>query len=595
MRPPWRRIPGFIANRSILTKLIASLFMIVTPLYAFNYAITTIGSENNRKEIEQALNNSLQSYNNILDGEFVRIQQMLRMSALDIAILHVEYVKPELTYVENSSFSSIIGPYLSRIQYSTRFIKDTIAYLPLLDKTQATIGGLSDFDGDAFEALRSPSKPLIRWNGNLYINSPFVTSSNDTDSMFILAVQISEPTISSYLSNIMSFDRGGAVLFDSDGSWSIASGAEDEAGPEIRQSLSGEPGGSSYSSGPRIVTRTIGGEPYLIVYEPTSYPGVLLAAYAPKSEIFGSLSIYKTLFYALSAVTALAIFLFSFGLYRIIHKPLMTLVQAFRKVEQGQMRFTLVHRNEDEFGYLYRRFNNMTDTLDNMVNVVYEQKLLSQRSELKRLQSQINPHFLYNSFFVLQRLIHSGKRDEAKQFAGYLGKYFQFITRDGSDEIALSEDSLHAQTYVDIQSVCFDQHVSVAYEPLPDHMKRVMVPRMIIQPLIENSFEHAFEKQLEQGKLRISFESSEHAHMINVDDNGNQLEDCHIEEMIAKLDRENNQAEDSTGMMNVHRRVRLKFGGSSGLSLSRSAFGGLRVQIVMERKEVPIDVEAVDR
>jgi two-component system sensor histidine kinase YesM len=592
-----RLITSFIGNQSILSKLIASLLLIVTPLYVFNFIVTNIGAENNRKEIEQALRNSLQSYNNIMDSEFLRIQQMLRNSALDIAIAHVELDAANLTHMEKSMFFGEVGPYLSRIQYSSRFIKDTTALLPLLDTTQSTIAGLRKFDSGLFEALRLPSKPIISQDDQLFINAPFVTTSDRKDSMFILAVQISEPTVAAYLSKIMNFNRSGAVLFDSEGTWSVESGHDEPATTKIRQLLSAkqlEPHASS-TAGPQIMTHKIQGEPYLIVYEPAANTNMMLAAFAPEDEIYGSLSIYKTFFYSLSILTILVIILFSFGLYRIIHKPLKTLMQAFRKVEIGQMRFTLKHRNDDEFGYLYRRFNNMTETLDNMVNVVYEQRLLSQRSELKRLQSQINPHFLYNSFFVLQRLIHSGKRDTAIQFAGYLGRYFQYITRDASDEIALMEDSLHAQAYVDIQSVCFDEHVSVSYESVPDAIKRFMVPRMIIQPLIENSFEHAFEKQLQQGLLRVSFAYDDEFVVVNIDDNGNQMADEQLEQMTARLEQGTHQMEESTGMINVHRRIRLKFGETSGLRLSRSELGGLRIQILMERKEVVPDAQAPHR
>ncbi|MHA6484999.1 sensor histidine kinase [Paenibacillus sp. strain BS8-2] len=588
----WKLLIGFIANRSILTKLIASLLLIVTPLYAFNFYITNIGAENNRKEIERALTNSLQSYNNILDNEFIRIQQMMSNSAIKIAFLHVDQFKPNFTYAEEISFLNQISPHLTQIQYSTRFIKDTIAYLPLLHKSQAAIGGSSSFDPIAFAGLSKPSKPILSWNNQLYINAPFVTSATAEhgDSLFILAVQLSESTISSYMSNIMSFTRGGAVLFDSEETWHISSGRDDPMSEEVLHMINEREASSTVvEHGPQIVTYHIQDEPYLIVYEQAPNSNVILAAFAPESEIYGSLDIYNEFFYILSFLTILIIVLLSFGLYRIIHKPLKLLVQAFRKVELGQMKFDLAHRNDDEFGYLYRRFNMMTDTLDNMVNVIYEQKLLNQRSELKRLQSQINPHFLYNSFFVLKRLIHTGNKEKATLFAGYLGTYFQYMTRDSSDEIQLQEDSLHAKAYVDIQSVCFDEHVSVSYGDMPDEIQRLMVPRMIIQPLIENCFEHAFEKQLQQGILQVRFHFDESFVYVEISDNGNQLDDEILEQMNASLHKEGKNNEESTGMVNVHRRIRLKFGEQSGLRLSRSELGGLQTQIVIERKDVAQD------
>ncbi|QJD86891.1 sensor histidine kinase [Cohnella herbarum] len=591
----WRRLPKLIADRSILTKLIASLFILVTPLYVFNYVITNIGADNNRKEIERALTSSLQSYSNILDGEVQRIQQMLNMSALDIAIEHVEVIKPDISYLEKAAFLSKVGPYLNRIQYSTRFVSDSIAYLPLMNTTVAKIGGNSSFQAESFEALKTQAKPFILWNDRLYMNAPFITSPGDKEGMLILAVQISEATVADYISKIMSFDRGGALLFDMRNTWEISANKQDSAGSEIKRRLLANAVNESRGYGPRVVTENIRGESYFIVYEPWAGSNVLLAAYAPESEIYDSLSIYKKYFYSFSLISILIIILFSLGLYKLIHKPLRMLIHAFRRVEIGQLRFSLAHRNEDEFGYLYRRFNNMTETLDNMVNVVYEQKLLNQRSELKRLQSQINPHFLYNNFFVLHRLVRSGNADKASRFTEYLGRYFQFVTRDASDEIKLEDDVLHAQTYVDIQSVCFDQRVFVKFEPLPEEIKQVMVPRLILQPLLENCFNHVFEKQLARGELSVSFHADGQYVRIDVEDNGKQLDDSQLETLVAKLSEADKQTEESTGMINVHRRLRLKFGDESGLVLSRSVMGGLKIQIVIVRKGGTPDAEAVDR
>ncbi|CAK4863929.1 unnamed protein product [Aphanomyces euteiches] len=238
---------------------------------------------------------------------------------------------------------------------------------------------------------------------------------------------------------------------------------------------------------------------------------------------------------------------------------------------------------------MYEKFNDMVSRLDFLIHQVYEQQLRNQRSELKRLQSQINPHFLYNSFFVLSRLIHSTDPDKASRFSEYLGQYFQFITRDAPDEIRLEQEVQHARTYVDIQTVCYDKRIAVAFEELPLAYQDIMVPRLILQPLIENSYKYAFEEMLQNGKLIIRF--SEEAFgdsapypVIIIEDNGDHMTDQQLKNLQASLVSFNTEIDESTGMYNIHKRIQLNFGSLSGIQLARSTLGGLKVTLLLTKE-----------
>lgn len=132
--------------------------------------------------------------------------------------------------------------------------------------------------------------------------------------------------------------------------------------------------------------------------------------------------------------------------------------------------------------------NDMEDRLSRLIEEVYVQKNLTQKAQLKQLQAQINPHFLYNSFFTLSRRIKRQDYDNAEEFARHLGNYFKYLTRDGSDFIALRQEVEHAKSYATIQQARFSSRVRVCFEQLPDSCSGLMVPRLILQPLLENSF-----------------------------------------------------------------------------------------------------------
>lgn len=106
---------------------------------------------------------------------------------------------------------------------------------------------------------------------------------------------------------------------------------------------------------------------------------------------------------------------------------------------------------DDEFGFLYERFNEMLINLKFLIDEVYNQQVHRKNAELKQLQSQINPHFFYNCLFSIIRLIKMQNDEDAVQFTMQLAKYFQFITRNTRDTLPLENESIHARNYVLLQ------------------------------------------------------------------------------------------------------------------------------------------------
>ena len=146
-------------------------------------------------------------------------------------------------------------------------------------------------------------------------------------------------------------------------------------------------------------------------------------------------SVYAILFF----FVFLCVLFFFIGTTKLIHKPLVKLVQAFQEAETGNLSVRISDTVKTEFSYLYAGFNNMVTNLENLLDEVYDQNMLRQRAEFKQLQAQINPHFLYNSFFMLQRLIQQDMQSEALQVSKELGIYFRYITKNQSDFVFLKE------------------------------------------------------------------------------------------------------------------------------------------------------------
>lgn len=200
-----------------------------------------------------------------------------------------------------------------------------------------------------------------------------------------------------------------------------------------------------------------------------------------------------------------------------------------------------------------------------------------QKAELKQLQSQINPHFLYNSFFTLNSLVKTGDVERIERFTGMLGEYFRFITRNGEDHVWLSEEIKHCRRYAEIQNLRFSRRIQLEFDYLPKEMEQISVPRLIVQPIIENAYEHIFDKMTEDGLLRVSFEMEQNEARVIVEDNGT-ISDTDIETLKNRLGNTEEPYE-MTGMLNIHRRILLTYGDGIGLLVSRSEINGLKVVI----------------
>lgn len=272
--------------------------------------------------------------------------------------------------------------------------------------------------------------------------------------------------------------------------------------------------------------------------------------------------------------------------YRNTYYPLKLLLEdAFWQVRNGNLKHRIHVTGKGPFTYLYHCFNDMISRIDTLVENDLKQQLLLSHAKLKHLQAQINPHFIYNSYYVLYRMIKMKDYVNSINFCEHLGKFFEYITRDGQDDKTLSDEVGHAKVYAAIQSYRFKGRVIVEFGDLPGNWERVCLPRLILQPLLENVFNYVFEHvtQDEPGRLRISFEKRQSGLVITVENSGF-IEDEALERINGLLGPGGPNGEVSA-LSNIDKRLRIYFDGRSGLQVSRSVLGGLSVAILIPSME----------
>lgn len=323
------------------------------------------------------------------------------------------------------------------------------------------------------------------------------------------------------------------------------------------------------------------GKPHIVIQYSSQALHSTYYQLIPEEEVLADVNKLSGWFLFFGSLVSLLTVVYCVILYRTIKKPMDVLIGAFSKVEEGDFSVKLSHRNIREFSNIYAGFNLMTEKLKYLIDNVYVQKILKQKAELRQLQAQINPHFLYNSFFILKKRISAGQYEDAKNFADMLGVYFKYVTKNHTDSCRLSEEVGHAKTYAAIQSIRFRDRISVEWEELPQQFMELQVPRLILQPILENAFKYGLEDLEFDGLLRISFAETEELLLIRVEDNSEGFQ-ANFEKisLIQQAIEENRQEGDISGLLNISRRLQLFYGDPKfGLSLSQSELGGLLVVI----------------
>ena len=237
----------------------------------------------------------------------------------------------------------------------------------------------------------------------------------------------------------------------------------------------------------------------------------------------------------------------------------------------------------DEFDRLSRHFNRMTAQLAGLIEKDYKQTILLQDAKMKHLQAQINPHFLYNSFYLLSHLVKMEDQEAAEKLSRYLGDYFRYITDQSRNVLPLQEEYDHAVIYLSIQLMRFGHRVCAEIEPVPKAFASLAVPRLILQPLLENVLEHGIEAD-DQVRVKLSFHWEGSYLRIWVEDSGSALADQTISRLNAQCESEETPA--GHALSNIHRRLAIHYGDPvCGLSFSRSPLGGLRVCLTVKQRE----------
>lgn len=301
-------------------------------------------------------------------------------------------------------------------------------------------------------------------------------------------------------------------------------------------------------------------------------------------------------YYALWALVCFAaVILISILLAGQISRPLRALRESMKAVERGDFDVRLENRWNNEIGALAHDFNLMLETIDDLMRRNEHEQEQKRISELRALQNQITPHFLYNTLDSIIWMADGGHKDGVIEMTSALARLLRLSIRKGDELVSVQNEIEHVASYLRIQSIRYRDSLDYTVDVQPG-TENYRTLKVILQPLVENAIYHGLRQRAGSGLVRIRCFRDDERLLFEVEDDGVGVDPHTVEELLrpsaAAANGGNgtsgaNADTGSVGIRNVQERIRLYFGEQFGLSFARAAVAGTIVRIAQPL--IPVD------
>lgn len=250
------------------------------------------------------------------------------------------------------------------------------------------------------------------------------------------------------------------------------------------------------------------------------------------------------------------------------------LTENMNQINLGLRKVTVVSQSKDEIGVLVRTFTRMMDEINKLISQVYEAKIKLQKTEMKALQAQINPHFLYNSLSIINWKALEADNEEISRITLALSTYYRTSLNKGETMTIAANEIRNIDAYLQIQLIMHDNSFQVIKEIQEDTLS-YSVPKLILQPLVENAIEHGLDvSEKEEKWLKLSVCKEGDTLLMAVEDNGMGMSEEQARAMLTYRSK-------GYGVRNVNERITLLYGEEYHLRVKSRQGEGCRIEIVI--------------
>lgn len=564
------------SNLSIRNKLFATYLLVVSVpfilLFSIHLNITKKESEDQTLFTAKKVLEETRSY---LEYKVASIAEVLNFIALNEQVQSLVIADP--VQYEDVNVWGVDASKLSKILYQSRYNEDINAirlYMKegLAEATENTdylrLGKLESTEwyqkfsasNESFAWLPAAEFPSPSSSNMLSIVRKIPNSHNIRQFNGIVRADISQEAIYTVLDHASLTPSAEAVLFNERGDiLSVSSNFHDN---QSVLNIISQHSQSSDKTNYWNEDFVIGGKRMLLGIQEIASTDLHVALIVPYSDILNSSNKARNRLISIFLMIIPFMLPLSFFVAGSATKRIRNLILHTRKLKNGDFEVAPLPVNQDEIGELTHNFNKMVLNISELMDETYSLGREVKNKELKALQAQINPHFLYNTLDLINILAIESGAKEISTVVDELAVFYKLSLSNGKEMVTLHNEIKHVEAYVHIQNMRFGNAIGFHVE-VPAELYEIQVPKIILQPLIENAILHGIlEKESEAGDITVRAEIVDEDVYITVEDNGMGL----TEEQIKKvMEGHSSKRTGGFGVRNIMERIQLTYGNRYGL------------------------------
>ncbi|WP_336789357.1 sensor histidine kinase [Paenibacillus sp. MMO-177] len=560
---------------NIFIKLLVMLILLLCPIvilygYSNNTSVNVIKSQ-----IQQLNLNRLSFFNSQIEEEAQRLVMLSSVISRDYSVQSLQVGADFSSYVEISSLNAVEQK-LRLQQIASKWDSRILVYYPQVGRVvPETLAQANPLNLEELPLLEQKTwvlelNPAANGTQALrfahYVIDPYLADARNVQQ--ITKIYFSMNTLRDLLDNYNRNQDGETLLYHP-GHGFLSNNLK--GAPYSNELLKYLGDNLNHVKANQIVA--FDGDTYVLNALKLQSLDCYLIDIVPIHAILSPITKSRNLFYG--SIVALVVFgiAASLWLYRFIRLPMKQLLQGVRKVRNGDYSVRIPERRDSDFGYLLEGFNYMAADIQELIEKVYAEQLHTKEAKLKQLQSQINPHFLYNCLFYIMNMATLGDEEAVVAMSLNLGEYFRYTTQSDKEYATVDEEIRFVRNYLNIQQLRMKR---LRFDiDLQEDLLKQSLPRLSVQPIVENAVIHGIEPQPEGGTIHIRGFREHDWNTIIIEDTGRGMTREKLEALRDTLSKEHDDNR-GYGVWNVHQRLALQYGANSGLEIHSTTSGGMQ-------------------
>ncbi|WP_426452143.1 cache domain-containing sensor histidine kinase [Paenibacillus sp. S-38] len=332
-------------------------------------------------------------------------------------------------------------------------------------------------------------------------------------------------------------------------------------------------------------TASLDGEEKLVIFQPTAVEGLRLLSTVPMAEIRGQAGPLRAKLAGILYICLLLNTLVSVLLTVRLSRPFSRLLHTLDSVGEDSLYVVSKNYKYVELNLIGRKFKELVARIEHLVKLNYSSEIALQEAQWKSLQSQIQPHFLFNTLQLLQTEIVCGRAADSNRIILALSSLLRYSMLRSSDAVTLGEELGNVRDYLFILAKKYDNRLSFDCEVEDPALLEAPVIKLILQPVVENAILHGFRENPVGAEIRIRVTAVKRGMLVTVIDNGCGMSRERREWVRRQLDGGESARSGSIGMHNVDRRIKLRYGPGYGLRIRSTPGRGTRICILLPGPE----------